>query len=172
MCQRSAGALVSLDHDGAMLAMVGGTDYVTSNYNRAVNSVRQPGSAWKLFVDLAALEAGLHARCQSGRRAGDRSTAGARAIRAGRFAGPIDVRSAFAYSKNTVAAQLGNEVGFGAVAQHGAALRVSPRRSTRCPRWCSGSSGRARDRHGPRVRLPVAAKGSGGRRLMASARCT
>ncbi len=52
------GALVSLDRDGAVLAMVGGTDYVTSNYNRAVNAVRQPGSAWKLFVYLAALEAG------------------------------------------------------------------------------------------------------------------
>lgn len=52
------GALVSMDRDGAVLALVGGTDYVTSNYNRATNAVRQPGSAWKLFVYLAALEAG------------------------------------------------------------------------------------------------------------------
>ena len=52
------GALVSMDRDGAILAMVGGTDYVTSNYNRATEAVRQPGSAWKLFVYLAALEAG------------------------------------------------------------------------------------------------------------------
>ena len=109
------GALVSLDRDGAVLAMVGGTDYVTSNYNRAVNSVRQPGSAWKLFVYLAALEAGYTPDAKvvdepvtidgwSPRNSG------------GTYAGPIDVRSAFAYSKNTVAAQLGNEVGFGAVA--------------------------------------------------------
>ena len=55
------GALVSMDRDGAVLAMVGGTDYVTSNYNRATNAVRQPGSAWKLFVYLAALEAGYTA---------------------------------------------------------------------------------------------------------------
>ncbi|MFY0100168.1 penicillin-binding transpeptidase domain-containing protein, partial [Acinetobacter baumannii] len=52
------GALVSVDRDGAVLAMVGGTDYVTSNYNRATNAVRQPGSAWKLFVYLAALDRG------------------------------------------------------------------------------------------------------------------
>jgi penicillin-binding protein 1A len=109
------GALVSLDRDGAVLAMIGGTDYVTSNYNRAVNAVRQPGSAWKLFVYLAALEAGYTPDAKvidepitidgwSPRNSG------------GTYAGQIDVRSAFAYSKNTVAAQLGNEVGFGAVA--------------------------------------------------------
>ncbi len=109
------GALVSLDRDGAVLAMIGGTDYVTSNYNRAVNAVRQPGSAWKLFVYLAALEAGYTPDAKvtdepvtidgwSPRNSG------------GTYAGPIDVRTAFAYSKNTVAAQLGNEVGFGAVA--------------------------------------------------------
>src|SRR5690606_38116012 len=37
------GALVSLDRDGAVRAMVGGTDYVASNYNRATRAVRQPG---------------------------------------------------------------------------------------------------------------------------------
>ncbi|MGX7927703.1 transglycosylase domain-containing protein [Tsuneonella sp. HG094] len=111
----SQGALVSMDRDGAILAMVGGTDYVSSNYNRATEAVRQPGSAWKLFVYLAALEAGYTPEDRvkdvpvtidgwSPRNNG------------GGFAGEIDVRSAFAYSKNTVAAQLGNEVGFGTVA--------------------------------------------------------
>ncbi|MEC7399991.1 MAG: transglycosylase domain-containing protein, partial [Pseudomonadota bacterium] len=52
------GALVSMDRDGAVLALVGGTDYVETNYNRATDAVRQPGSSWKLFVYLAALEAG------------------------------------------------------------------------------------------------------------------
>ncbi|MBW8752725.1 MAG: PBP1A family penicillin-binding protein [Sphingomonadales bacterium] len=109
------GALVSLDRDGAVLAMVGGTDYVTSNYNRATNAVRQPGSAWKLFVYLAALEAGY--------KPNDRVVDEPVTIdgwsphnSGGSYAGEIDVRTAFAYSKNTVAAQLGNEVGFGAVA--------------------------------------------------------
>lgn len=111
----SQGALVSMDRDGAVVAMVGGTDYVTSNYNRAVNAVRQPGSAWKLFVYLAALEAGYTPATEvvdepvtiqgwSPHNSG------------GGFAGKIDVRTAFAYSKNTVAAQLGNEVGFSSVA--------------------------------------------------------
>jgi len=109
------GALVSLDRDGAILAMVGGTDYVSSNYNRATNAVRQPGSAWKLFVYLAALENGYTPndvvndtpvtidgwtpRNSNGRNVGE-----------------VDLRTAFAYSINTVAAQLGNEVGFGTVA--------------------------------------------------------
>ena len=53
------GAFVSIDRDGAVKAMVGGTDYVSSNYNRAVTAVRQPCSAWKLFVYLTALEAGF-----------------------------------------------------------------------------------------------------------------
>lgn len=109
------GALVSLDRDGAVLAMVGGTDYVTSNYNRAVNAVRQPGSAWKLFVYLAALEAGY---TPNDRVVDEPVTIDGWSPRnsGGTFAGEIDVRTAFAYSKNTVAAQLGNEVGFSAVA--------------------------------------------------------
>lgn len=109
------GALVSLDRDGAVLAMVGGTDYITSNYNRATSALRQPGSSWKLFVYLAALEAGYTPDSPvkdvpvtidgwSPRNSG------------GRYAGEIDIRTAFAYSKNTVAAQLGNEVGFSTVA--------------------------------------------------------
>lgn len=109
------GALVSLDNDGAVLAMVGGTDYVNSNYNRATAAVRQPGSAWKLFVYLAALEAGYK---PSDRVVDEPVTIdGWSPHNSNRnFAGEIDVRTAFAYSKNTVAAQLGNEVGFGTVA--------------------------------------------------------
>ena len=109
------GALVSMDRDGAVLAMVGGTDYVKTNYNRATSALRQPGSAWKLFVYLAALEAGYKPEDQvvdtpvtidgwSPRNS------------SGRNVGRIDLRTAFAYSINTVAAQLGNEVGFGTVA--------------------------------------------------------
>ena len=109
------GALVSLDRDGAILALVGGTDYVKSNYNRATEAQRQPGSAWKLFVFLAALEAGYTPN--------DTVTDGPVTIgdwsprnSSGRYAGQVDLRTAFAYSINTVAAQLGNEVGFSSVA--------------------------------------------------------
>jgi penicillin-binding protein 1A len=109
------GALVSLDRDGAVLAMIGGTDYVSSNYNRATNAVRQPGSAWKLFVYLAALEAGYTPEDSV---VDEPVTIDGWSPRnsTGSYAGEIDVRTAFAYSKNTVAAQLGNEVGFSAVA--------------------------------------------------------
>ena len=109
------GALVSLDRDGAVLAMVGGTDYVNSNYNRATQAVRQPGSAWKLFVYLAALEAGY---TPDDRVVDEKVTIDGWTPRnsSGRYSGSIDVRTAFAYSIKTVAAQLGNEVGYGTVA--------------------------------------------------------
>jgi penicillin-binding protein 1A len=108
-------ALVALDRDGAVRAMVGGTDYVTSNYNRAVTSVRQPGSSWKLFVYLAALENGYTPDDRvvdepinwNGWQPRNSS---------GRYSGEMDIRSAFAYSVNTVAAQLGAEVGLHTVA--------------------------------------------------------
>lgn len=109
------GALVSMDNDGAVLAMVGGSDYVASNYNRAVTAVRQPGSSWKLFVYLTALEAGLRPDDQvvdepveiNGwvpRNSGDS------------YAGQISLKTAFTFSKNTIAAQIGNEFGTSTIA--------------------------------------------------------
>lgn len=109
------GALVSLDRDGAVRAMVGGLDYVTSNYNRATTATRQPGSAWKIFVYMAALEAGYTPDTSV---TDEPVTINGWSPRNsnGRFSGTIDVRSAFAYSINTVAAKLGVEVGFPTVA--------------------------------------------------------
>ncbi|WP_380873078.1 penicillin-binding protein [Sphingomonas sp. DBB INV C78] len=109
------GAMVSLDQDGAVRAMVGGTDYVSSIYNRATQAVRQPGSAFKLFVYLAALENGhtpadivvdepININGWSPRNSSRR------------FSGEIDIRTAFAFSINTVAAKLGQEVGFASIA--------------------------------------------------------
>jgi 1A family penicillin-binding protein len=54
----SQGAIVAMRPDGAVLAMVGGRDYRTSQFNRAVDAIRQPGSSFKLFVYLAALRKG------------------------------------------------------------------------------------------------------------------
>jgi penicillin-binding protein 1A len=109
------GALVAIDRDGAVRAMVGGKDYVSSIYNRATQAVRQPGSSFKLFVYLAALEAGV--------KPGDSVVDEPVTIDGwsprnsnGRFAGPIDIRTAFAFSINTVAAKLGLQVGFPTVA--------------------------------------------------------
>ena len=109
------GALVSIDRDGAVKAMVGGTDYVTSNYNRAVTAVRQPGSAWKLFVYLAALEAGLRPEDMVEDKPVEIEGWQPKNSN-GQYAGEISLRTAFAYSKNTVAAQLGQEVGTSSIA--------------------------------------------------------
>ncbi|WP_109356034.1 transglycosylase domain-containing protein [Sphingorhabdus sp. EL138] len=104
------GALVAIDRDGAVRAMVGGTDYVTSNYNRATQAVRQPGSAWKIFVYMAALEAGYTPNdivTDEPIKIGNWTPRNS----GGRYAGDITLRSAFAYSKNTVAAAIGNDIG-------------------------------------------------------------
>jgi penicillin-binding protein 1A len=109
------GALVSLDRDGAVRAMVGGRDYVSSIYNRSTQAVRQPGSAFKLFVYLAALE--------QGHKPDDAVVDEAIEINgwsprnsSRRYSGTIDLRTAFAFSVNTIAAKLGAEVGFATVA--------------------------------------------------------
>jgi penicillin-binding protein 1A len=52
-------ALVSLDEEGGVIAMVGGRDYEQSQFNRATQARRQPGSAFKYFIYLAAMENGL-----------------------------------------------------------------------------------------------------------------
>ncbi len=109
------GALISLDRDGAVRAMVGGKDYVSSIYNRSTQAVRQPGSAFKLFVYLAALESGMRVDSPvvdepveiNGWKPRNSS---------GRYSGAISLRTAFAYSVNTIAAKIGNEVGTPAVA--------------------------------------------------------
>jgi len=109
------GALVAMENDGAIRAMVGGTDYVTSIYNRATQAQRQPGSAFKLFVYMAALEAGM----KPGDPVVDQPvTIDGWSPRndSRRNLGQIDLRNAFAFSINTVAAQLGQKVGFDTVA--------------------------------------------------------
>ena len=109
------GALVSMERDGAVRAMVGGRDYISSIYNRATQAQRQPGSAWKLFVYLAAIEAG-HKPDEAivdepvtidgwSPRNDERN-----------YSGQINIRTAFAFSLNTVAAKLGQMVGFQTVA--------------------------------------------------------
>jgi len=57
-----AGALVSMETDGAVRALVGGTDYGESQFNRATHARRQPGSSFKIYVYAAALEAGMSNR--------------------------------------------------------------------------------------------------------------
>ncbi|TXN57900.1 PBP1A family penicillin-binding protein, partial [Methylobacterium sp. WL6] len=108
------GALVAMSKDGAILAMVGGRDYEDSQFNRATQAKRQAGSLFKLFVYLTAYENGLTPETVLVDRPvqiGDWEPQNAN----NRFRGAVPLRTAFALSINTVAAQLGEELGIPAV---------------------------------------------------------
>jgi len=104
------GALVAMAPDGAVRAMIGGRDYAASPFNRATRALRQPGSAFKLFVYLAAFEAGLG----PGTTMVDAPVeiAGYRPsnLEPG-YAGEMTLTSAFARSVNTIAVRLLGRVG-------------------------------------------------------------
>ena len=123
------GALVALDRDGAVRAMIGGRDYVDSLYNRATQAQRQPGSAFKLFVYLAALESGMKPT----------DTIVDEAITIDGWSprnstrthqGPVSLREAFARSINTVSAKIGAELGFATIADMARRFGISGRIST------------------------------------------
>jgi penicillin-binding protein 1A len=104
------GALVAMSPDGAVRALVGGVDYAASQYNRAVAARRQPGSAFKPFVYLAALEAGMTP--ETIREDRPFEVRGWRPENYSRdFFGPVSLTRALALSLNTVAARLTQEVG-------------------------------------------------------------
>ncbi|MDW6025733.1 transglycosylase domain-containing protein [Mesorhizobium sp. BAC0120] len=106
----SQGALVSIDNTGAVRAMVGGYDYANSQFDRASEAKRQPGSAFKPFVYLAALEAGRtpdsirnDAPVKIGKWTPDNYH--------GKYYGRVTLATALAKSLNSIAAQLVMEVG-------------------------------------------------------------
>ena len=109
------GALVALDRDGSERAMIGGRDYVRSIYNRATQAARQPGSSFKLFVYLAAIEAGYKPDDLIPDQPITINGWSPRNNNRG-FAGEVTVRQAFAQSINTVSVRLAQEVGFRTVA--------------------------------------------------------
>ena len=106
----SQAALVVLDTDGGIRALVGGRSYTDSQFNRAVKARRQPGSAFKPFVYLAALESGLTP---------DSTTydlpisikGWAPRNFDGRYTGAVTLRHALAQSINTVAVRLILDIG-------------------------------------------------------------
>ena len=109
------GALVAIDRDGAVRAMIGGRDYVNSIYNRATQATRQPGSAFKLFVYLAALESGMK---PTDTIVDEPVTIDGwtprNSTRTNR--GPVTLREAFSLSINTISAKIGAQLGFGSIA--------------------------------------------------------
>jgi penicillin-binding protein 1A len=109
------GALVSIDRDGAVRAMVGGKDYVDSIYNRATQATRQPGSAFKLFVYLAALESGMK---PTDTIVDEPVTIDGWTPRNSTRTnlGPVTLREAFSRSINTISAKIGQQLGFSTIA--------------------------------------------------------
>ena len=112
----SQGALVSIDNSGAVRAMVGGYDYANSQFDRASEARRQPGSAFKPFVYMAALEQGRtpdsvrnDAPIKIGKWTPDNYN--------GKYYGKVTLATALAKSLNSVAAQLTMEVGPDAVVE-------------------------------------------------------
>jgi penicillin-binding protein 1A len=106
----SEGAVVVLDPQGGIKALIGGRSYRASPFDRAVKALRQPGSAFKAFVYLAALESGYTPD----------SIAEDEPItiegwspknHTGTYQGAITLRDSFAQSVNTVAVRLADDVG-------------------------------------------------------------
>ncbi|WP_330083393.1 PBP1A family penicillin-binding protein [Methylocystis iwaonis] len=106
----SQGAIVSIDPNGAIRALVGGRDYSESQFNRAVSAKRQPGSAFKPFVYLAGLEHGMTP--ESVREDGPLNIKGWTPENySHEYFGPVTLTKALALSLNTVAVRVGLEVG-------------------------------------------------------------
>jgi penicillin-binding protein 1A len=104
------GALVAVDPTGAVKAMIGGRSYAESQFNRAVAAKRQPGSSFKPFVYLAALEKGLTP--DTVREDAPISVKGWNPENYSReYFGPVTLTKALSLSLNTVAVRLGLEVG-------------------------------------------------------------
>ena len=121
---RAQAALVAMRPDGRVVAMVGGRDYAASPFNRATQARRQPGSAFKLFVYLAALRSGMTP--DSIVDDTPIEIAGWRPRNAdGRYQGPITLRQAFARSSNVAAVRLTQKVGVSAVIKAARDLGVS-----------------------------------------------
>ncbi|MCW3846367.1 transglycosylase domain-containing protein [Sphingomonas sp. LB-2] len=122
--RRSQIALVAMHPDGRVVAMVGGTNYAASPFNRATQARRQPGSTFKLFVYLAALRDGMtpdtivqDTPVSFGGWSPENHN--------GKYSGPITLRQAFAKSSNVVAARLTRELGVAAVTREARNLGIS-----------------------------------------------
>ena len=120
----SQGAVVILDKNGAVRALVGGVNYNQSQFNRAVQALRQPGSAFKFFVYLTAIHQGLTPK--------DIIEDKPLIIKDWRpenhdkkYYGEVTLREAFAKSLNLAAIRLAQKVGVKQIAQLAKKLGIS-----------------------------------------------
>ncbi len=110
----SQAALVAMSPDGALRAMIGGRSYAESQYNRATQSQRQPGSSFKPFVYLAGLEEGMTPDTTMEDQPLSVRVAGGRWQPQNynhRYNGAMTLKEALAESVNTIAVQISEEVG-------------------------------------------------------------
>jgi penicillin-binding protein 1A len=121
----SQAALVTMNNAGAVRALVGGRNYNQSSFNRATQAKRQPGSSFKPFVYLAALEAGYSPdtsltdaplKIGSWRPQNYEDT----------YRGQISMRDALAFSVNTATIRLAQQVGISRVRQLAIKLGIHP----------------------------------------------
>jgi penicillin-binding protein 1A len=110
----SEAAVVVMKPDGAVVALLGGTDYAESTFNRATQAHRQPGSAFKPFVYLAALEAGLTPWDVRDDEPVD-IDGWTPTNFGGRSYGTLTLADALAHSVNTITANLAQEVGISTI---------------------------------------------------------
>jgi penicillin-binding protein 1A len=118
-------AIVALDDRGAIQAMVGGRSYRASSYNRAVQSVRQPGSAFKSFVYLAALENGLSPATKLRDTPIQLGTYAPKNYGGSSTGKLMTLADAYARSVNTVAVKLGERVDRSKVAEMARRLGIT-----------------------------------------------
>jgi penicillin-binding protein 1A len=132
-------ALVAMRPNGEVVAMVGGKSYKDSPFNRATQAKRQPGSTFKLFVYLAALNSGMTPDSKV-----DDSPITEGLYRpknySDRYRGEITLKQAFAQSSNVATVRLYNKLGYNAVARTAKDLGVDSPLS-RDPSMALGSSG-------------------------------
>lgn len=124
------GLVIALDpFTGDVRALVGGRDYARSPYNRAVNGLRQPGSAFKPFVYASAIADSLAPNVMVADTALAIPMANRTVYRPrnadGEFLGALTMREALARSRNPVAVQLAQQVGIDSVAGLAAALGIA-----------------------------------------------
>ncbi|MEA2953218.1 MAG: penicillin-binding protein [Alphaproteobacteria bacterium] len=120
----SQGAVVAMTPDGTVRALVGGKNYAESQFNRAIAAKRQPGSAFKPFAYLTAIERGLTPETVREDRPLD--VKGWRPENYSReYFGPVTLTKALALSLNTVAVRLTLEVGPAAVIKTAHRLGIS-----------------------------------------------
>jgi len=132
-------ALVTLSPDGAVRAMVGGRDYGGSQFNRATQSLRQPGSAFKPFVFLAGFENGLmpdSAMFDGPIKIGTWQPRNYKDD----YRGDVSLREAFARSLNSVAVQVSERIGRKKVVEAARRLGITAE-LTPGPSIALGSSG-------------------------------